>query len=901
MEIPEIKAKLTLSQVIKYYGFKADKHNRICCPFHDDKTPSLNLYYKTQTAYCFSSNCPTHGHSMDVIEIVQRMETSTGSACSKHQALLKCVAMIEGNAVQGTAVTQELSKEQFLQNMFTYFKNGVYSSPPAKEYLQQRNLDFKKVEVGYNTGQFHYGPRKYESLIQQSLQYGLLADKNLTSSRTGEKAYQPFGKFCIVFALRNAKDEITGMYFRSTVNDKESKHFYLKNRSGLYPGYPKAATKKLILTEAIIDAATLLSDDEIIKDYEILSCYGTNGLTDEHVKAVTSLKELEEIIFFFDGDAAGREAVNKYGSMLKELLAAIKISVVNTPENEDVNSLMQGHEATVLQHLINERTEFIFSIEKSIEKINGEEKLFIENNQSPETITNTASQQQPANSGQPSTKLNTTNPNNILFTGAAADYAIKGGLKAQLDSLKISLQIIDKSTGQDCRMKIDLYDYKQIQAAAETAAELLHTAKDQTTKDLQLLTHLLENFRETQLQNHPLRSRNKTIVQVPEASAAKCIAFMQRKNLLQEFNKLIGKAGVTGEENNRLFLFVTASSYKMKDTLHTLIQGSSGSGKTRLLKIISMLMPPEDVKRFTRVTENSFYNYGEYDLMNLFLCFEDIDGLEEKALLALRELQSNDILVSSTSQKQDNGHIQSGERIVRGPIASLSCTTKGDYYEDNISRCFVIAVDESKEQTKKIIAYQNKKYAGEINEKEEQQVMEFIQNCIRLLKPYEVINPFANKIQLPEDAHKIRRLNEMYQSIVKQLTIINQYQRKKDNQGRLVTDKEDLITACELLFESIILKVDELDGSLRQFYEKLKKFVNGKNKDYAFNRFEVMTATGVKKTQQHFYINKLVQLEYLKQFGFANKGFTYKISYWDNMQQVRAKTKDFLNNQLQQL
>ncbi|MBK7885203.1 MAG: hypothetical protein IPJ81_16485 [Chitinophagaceae bacterium] len=225
--------------------------------------------------------------------------------------------------------------------------------------------------------------------------------------------------------------------------------------------------------------------------------------------------------------------------------------------------------------------------------------------------------------------------------------------------------------------------------------------KDQVEKDLQLLTHLLENYRETYLQNNPQQSNKRIKIQVTEAAAKQCIEFMKRKNLIANFKELIGKAGVTGEENNRIFLFVTATSYKMKDTLHALIQGSSGSGKTRLLKIISLLMPGEDTKRFTRVTENSFYNYGEYDLMNLFLCFEDIDGLEEKALLALRELQSNDILVSSTSQKQENGHIQSGERIVRGPIASLSCTTKGDYYEDNISRCFVIAVDESKEQTKK--------------------------------------------------------------------------------------------------------------------------------------------------------------------------------------------------------
>ncbi|MBK7696905.1 MAG: hypothetical protein IPI30_22105 [Saprospiraceae bacterium] len=114
------------------------------------------------------------------------------------------------------------------------------------------------------------------------------------------------------------------------------------------------------------------------------------------------------------------------------------------------------------------------------------------------------------------------------------------------------------------------------------------------------------------------------------------------------------------------------------------------------------------------MTESSFYNYGEYDLVNRFLCFEDIDGLKEEALLALRELMSNDILISSTSQKFDDGNIRSTERTVRGPIASIACTTRGDYYEDNISRSFVIAVDESREQTQRIINYQNQKYAGQI-------------------------------------------------------------------------------------------------------------------------------------------------------------------------------------------
>jgi len=188
-----------------------------------------------------------------------------------------------------------------------------------------------------------------------------------------------------------------------------------------------------------------------------------------------------------------------------------------------------------------------------------------------------------------------------------------------------------------------------------------------------------------------------------------------------------------------------------------------------------------------------------------------------------------------------------------------------------------------------------------VDKKKEKDIRDFLQNCMRLLKPCEVINPFANRITLPEDAHKIRRLNELYQCLVKQITLLNQYQRKQDEQGRLISSKEDLQTACEIMFESILLKVDELDGSLRQFYEKLKYYVKEKGKDYEFNRFEIMKATGVKKTQQHFYINKLVSLDYVQQYGFANRGFKYKIAHWDNQEAVRARIKDSLQNQLQQL
>jgi len=339
-------------------------------------------------------------------------------------------------------------------------------------------------------------------------------------------------------------------------------------------------------------------------------------------------------------------------------------------------------------------------------------------------------------------------------------------------------------------LKLDLYDYNQVEKTCKLAAQKLGLSAAAIEGDLQDLSYLLEQYRDEKREGKEAKKAVK--ISVPAATASTCIEFLKSENLIERINELIGKAGIVGEETNRILLFIIASSYKMPDTLHALIQGSSGSGKTRLLKVISQLMPEEDVKRYTRVTDNSFYNQDEYFFVNKLVCFEDLDGLKEDAQLAVRELQSNEILISSTSIKDKNGQISGGERIVRGPIASMSCTTKGEIYEDNVSRSFLIAVDESREQTLKVIQYQNQEAAGLIEKEAQKKVKAFLQNCMRMLRPYQVINPYANKIYLPEEAHKIRRLNELYQCFVRQITLLNQYQRKTDKQGRLLTEKADL-------------------------------------------------------------------------------------------------------------
>jgi DNA primase len=41
MEIQEIKTRLSIATVLHRYNLQPDKHNKINCPFHEDKSPQI--------------------------------------------------------------------------------------------------------------------------------------------------------------------------------------------------------------------------------------------------------------------------------------------------------------------------------------------------------------------------------------------------------------------------------------------------------------------------------------------------------------------------------------------------------------------------------------------------------------------------------------------------------------------------------------------------------------------------------------------------------------------------------------------------------------------------------------------------------------------------------------------
>lgn len=61
-----VKATVNLREAADYYGLKQNKNHMVCCPFHNDRHPSMKL--NEDYFYCFGC-----GATGDVIELVSRL------------------------------------------------------------------------------------------------------------------------------------------------------------------------------------------------------------------------------------------------------------------------------------------------------------------------------------------------------------------------------------------------------------------------------------------------------------------------------------------------------------------------------------------------------------------------------------------------------------------------------------------------------------------------------------------------------------------------------------------------------------------------------------------------------------------------------------------------------------
>jgi len=835
MQIPEIKSRLSIQAVLAHYGLKPDRNNRLLCPFHDDKTPSLQVYPKTNTWTCFSSHC-TAG-SGDAIEFIRLKDK-----VSKHQAIVKAQQLlgngqwIMDNEKDKSVAESMKSMKADYSELFPRLQSALKKSAKAREYLKSRNLE--STACGFNTG------REMDGM-----------------------------KHCVIFPLKDESGTTTGLYGRSTVNNDTAKHYYSAHRRGLYPGYPSGETTRLILTEAVIDAATLLELPEITAEYAILACFGTNGLTPEHKEAIKGLKNLKEIVLFFDGDDAGREAVKKQATTLKELCPDLISSAVDTPDGEDVNSLSLGHSPQIFAHLLETRQNFFLSTEESS----------IERKDEPQS-------ENPLTAvllNPPAPRLNTANSDYITFATDGLQMALLGGVNLSgLDRLRVTVKI-RRSDSIDplhsVRQSLDLYHAEYLDRFIARASERLEISVTTLTKALAQLTEQVEQYRLSRIES--LKERKPDKRQLTEDRIQRAVDYLKSPDLMERTWKDLGLAGVVGQENNRLLMYLVFTSRLRENPLHIISLGSSGAGKTYLQEKISELIPDEDKLEITMLSENAFYYFEQNELRHKLVLIEDMDGAEA-VLYPLRELQTKRKISKTIPIKDSKGNLKTVTLHVEGPICLAGTTTRERLYEDNANRSLLIYVDGSPEHRERIMEYQRRLSAGRINPAQEERLKELFRDVQSVLKPVGVRNPYAEYLKLPEQVFKPLRTNAHYLAFIETVTFYCQYQRtvKRDpesGQGYVETTLEDIAWANRLLREVLLTKSDELPHAVREFFEGLKAWVK-KEKLESFCARDLQQRLRMYPVKVNRYLHELESRWLIKRVGGNRKsGFEYQVHRWE--------------------
>ncbi|PKV53007.1 hypothetical protein ATE84_5148 [Aquimarina sp. MAR_2010_214] len=499
--------------------------------------------------------------------------------------------------------------------------------------------------------------------------------------------------------------------------------------------------------------------------------------------------------------------------------------------------------------------------------------------------------------------LDITNPNNYSYFTKELEIHILGGIKFNnLERMRVTLSIQKPENNNVLRHSIDLYNDNTIERLVRKVAERIEIGTSVVRITLQELTAALEQYRIDQIDKEQEVPATKSLSS-KELRAAE--AFLKDKDLLKNTNELIGKSGVIGEETNRLLMYLIFTSRKTSNPLHCISLGSSGVGKTHLQSKVAELIPEEDKIEITVLSANAFYYFNRTELQHKLILIEDLDGAES-VLYPLRELQSKKKITKTVVHKDRKGNTKTIHLTVEGPVSVAGCTTQESIYEDNSNRSFLLYIDESSEQDKKIMHYQRRASAGKINKDDEFISARFLRDVQRILKPIKVINPYAEYLELPESVFKPRRTNSHYLQFIEALTFYKQYQRERKydeqtGEEYIETTTQDIQEANDIINEVLLRKSDTITGAVRNHLERLKRYLK-QNNQTTFSNTEIRRNLRVKETTLRRYNTQLLEEGYIKRIKKAKtKSYCFEIIDIDEYTNLKTQIDNALNTCLDRL
>jgi hypothetical protein len=341
-----------------------------------------------------------------------------------------------------------------------------------------------------------------------------------------------------------------------------------------------------------------------------------------------------------------------------------------------------------------------------------------------------------------------------------------------------------------------------------------------------------------------------------DKTCKEALELLRSPELLERILKDFEELGVVGEEANKLAGYLVATSRKLDDPLSMLILSRSAAGKSTLADALSLLTPPEEVVRLTRVTgQGLFYQKGT-SLRNKLLVMEEEAGVTAAAY-ALRILQSARKLALQTAH---------GSHEVEGPVAVILTTTRTKLDDETRGRFLILSADESQKQTRAILEAQRRREAGEFSQSEGiVRIHHALQRCLR---PLRVINPHASHLTFADHRLGTRREQPKYLALIRAVTFLRQFQRTEEN-GVIQVELEDIETAHRLADTILGQNLEDVSPPARRLLEALYAW----RPKGRFTRQEARAALQWPLTQLWTYMGELAQHEWILDRGGRPRQF----------------------------
>ncbi len=485
-----------------------------------------------------------------------------------------------------------------------------------------------------------------------------------------------------------------------------------------------ATSKEIILCEALFDAMTFW-----VAGYRnVITSYGVSGFTDAH-RAALRRYGTERVLVAYDADAAGDRAADQVAEELTRM--GIACYRVHFPRGLDANAYALAHApaSDSLGALLRGAT-WLGRGEPIVPSAVVTSLLAA----APAPVAVVAPSPVPA----PPPPLTTERRGeDVVCTISDRSYRVRGLAKnLSPDALRVNLLA---KRGEAVHVDtLDLYVARVRGLFIAQAAKELGVSEETIKRDVGAVILALEALvaeHTTAALAPTLPAATAPSMSDPEREAA--LALLRDPQLLDRILADFERAGVVGEETNKLMGYLAAVSRKLPEPLAIIIQSASAAGKTSLMDAVLAFVPPEERVQYSAMTGQALFYMAETNLKHKVLAVVEEEGAE-RASYALKLLQSEgELTIASTGKDPATGKLMTREYRVEGPVMIMLTTTAVELDEELVNRALVLTVDEGQAQTRAIHQRQRMRRTldGLLASSARTDVLALHRNAQRLLEP----------------------------------------------------------------------------------------------------------------------------------------------------------------------